>query len=487
VRDDEIRSRLTEANPWWRAAAGGDPTGWAGADTLLKAKRESEIGYRAKILDDIPEHVLSGALVLLQGPRRVGKSVAVRELAVTLLKRPEIDPRQVVAFSCDAMSAQDFTRAFRLGRELTRTVDRQGARRRVWMIDEVGQIRGWSARLKALRDGTDVGEDTVIATSSSWRQEEDVQGNLLAGRAGTSGLRRVRLLLPMSFRDYLHSARPKLGVPAVRDVADLQSVAVADDLEALRFDIDDYDLAWQEYLTCGGFPRSVAHAQRLPGFDMAFVRDLAAYLRADVDRDAPPESLPRLIDGLVSRSTSPLNLAKAYAELGYRSRDICERRINRIVNAYGAFWSTRRADNGRAVPGSQSKLYLTDPLLAWLPSLVRSGLPAPNFTALTEQVLGLALARAIESAEEGRWLGGDTIGFARTENDNEIDFCPVPLPGSSRWTTPIESKWSPDGWRADSRVIVGKYGRGIVATKASLDTSGPVWGVPAPLLALLIG
>lgn len=40
------------------------------------------------------------------------------------------------------------------------------------------------------------------------------------------------------------------------------------------------------------------------------------------------------------------------------------------MHAFGAVWSTKRSDDGRIVPGSQSKLYLIDPLLAWLPTLL---------------------------------------------------------------------------------------------------------------------
>jgi hypothetical protein len=51
---------------------------------------------------------------------------------------------------------------------------------------------------------------------------------------------------------------------------------------------------------------------------------------------------------------------------------------------------------------------------------------------------------------------------------------------------PIESKWVDSGWRGEARVIDGKYGRGIMATKSMLDLEGDVWAVPAPLVALLL-
>ena len=81
-------------------------------------------------------------------------------------------------------------------------------------------VKGWTAVLKRARDTTAFGDDTVVATGSSWRADEDVEGHLLAGRAGTAGLRRVRQLLPMSFREYLATARPQLARPAPVHPAD---------------------------------------------------------------------------------------------------------------------------------------------------------------------------------------------------------------------------------------------------------------------------
>jgi predicted AAA+ superfamily ATPase len=250
--------------------------------------------------------------------------------------------------------------------------------------------------------------------------------------------------------------------------------------------VDAYDFAWQAYLTCGGFPRAVAEHTATGEVSLPFMRDLAAWLRRDVDPDAPAESVPLLLSELANRSSSPLNVASAASELGY-SRTVFELRLNRLVSTLAALWCGRR-ENDQRVPGSQSKLYLTDPVLAWLPSRLRAGLPSPDMTRLTEATIGVALARAIDSLEEGRWIGGDTIAFARTASGNEVDFAPVTLPADSGTALciPIESKWVDQGWRGEARTIDGKYGRGILATKTILDTGTNVWAVPAPLLALLL-
>jgi hypothetical protein len=132
------------------------------------------------------------------------------------------------------------------------------------------------------------------------------------------------------------------------------------------------------------------------------------------------------------------------------------------VSTLAALWCPRR-ENDRVVAGAQARLYLTDPLLARLPSRLRAGLPAPDMTRGHHR-------------------------FARTQSGNEVDLAPVRLPTESAATfsTPIESKWVDHGWRSDTRAIDGKYHHGVVATKSVLDTTDPVWAVPAPLLALLL-
>lgn len=488
MRDDEIRRILTDANPWWRAAAAGtDPTAWTRDNRLLRDRTKHDLGYRSCVLDDITSQPLSDQLVVLNGPRRIGKSVTLLDTAAALLARPDVDSRQLIHIPCDGMRDRDLRRTLTLARALTRSLDMHGSRPRVWLFDEVSAITGWSAVLKAARDGTPFGDDTVVATGSRWAPSEDVEGNLMAGRAGTTPGRRKRLVLPMSFRQFLAATRPDLARPEPVHPAHLQEPAVAQALQELAFDVDDYDLAWQDYLTCGGFPRAVAEHSSTGDVSVGFVNDLAAWLRRDVDPDAAPESLPMLLDALSSRATSPLSILGTGNDLGYPSRDVFDLRLRRLVATHAALWCTRR-DSEKVVPGSQAKLYLTDPLLSWLAPRLRAGLPAPNMTRLTETTVGVSLARAIDGLDEGRLISGDTISYARTASDNEIDFAPVPVPSAAgpQPTVPIESKWVDQGWRAEARTIDGKYSCGILATKSVLDTNDRVWAVPAPLLALLI-
>ena len=486
VRDDELRRILTEANPWWGAAAtSGSKTAWMRNHRVLTARANFDLGYRNDILRDVATGPVTDALILLVGPRRVGKSVVILDCIGELCGRADIDPRQIIHVPCDGFRTQDLHRIITLGRALTSSIDLQSPRPRLWFLDEVGTVRGWSAVLKRLRDQTIFGDDTVIATGSRWVSGEDVEGNLFAGRAGHAQGRRLRPVAPMTFREYFTVTSPGTLMFAKHQLQALQSPAARADLEAVQFGIDAYDLAWQAYLTSGGFPRAVSEYHRTGVVSSSFLQDLSASLRGEVDPESSPDSIPLLLELLHRRAANPFNMTNNAQELGF-TRDKLNTRISRLIGSFAALKCPQMDDFGHEIPGSQPKLYLTDSILAWLPAKLRAGCKSPDFTTLSEMAIGVSLARGIDSVEQGRWASADTIGYERTTSGKEIDYSPVSIPtaAGTQKTIPIESKWVDDGWKSESKPLFGKYGFGIMATKSILDCSGPVWAVPAPLLAI---
>lgn len=489
MRDDEIRRLLTDANPWWRSAVTStDPVAWASSHRAFRSRTPYDLGYRTAVLDDVKTEPIDGRLIVLAGPRRVGKSVALLELAVALCQRPDVEPRQVIHVPCDQLTIRDLRRLLTLAQDLTRTIDIHGRVPRVWLFDEVTQVTGWTATVKTARDGTDFGTDTVVLTGSRWVNNNDIAADLFVGRAGEVDHRRLRILLPMTFRDYLSVSGRNLPLLERVHPAELQSEVARQLLAPVQFEVDQYDIAWQEYLTCGGFPRAVAEQIKRGGVSHSYARDLHAWISSDVEPDGSAESVTHLLDALEQRSSSPLNVRDTAQGLGY-DRSTFERRLARLAGAFACLRCPQRhGETGSAVGGSQSKYYLTDPLLAWLPNLLRAGARSPDMTRLTEMTIGVTLARALEDNEEGRWSDGNSIGFTRTDAGNEVDLSPVPIrtTSGSGMTVPLESKWVDDGWRGEARVLSGKYGRGILATKSILALDDAIWAVPAPLLTLLL-
>ncbi len=486
MRDDEIRSRLREQNPWWRAAASGsEPLAWTQTDPTLRSRSAFDLGYRPDVLDDIATATLDDKLVILRGPRRVGKSVLLKDTIVALCGRDDVDPRQLIYLPTDGMRARDLNRVATLGRELTRSM---GEAPRAWLLDEVTGIAGWTETLKYLRDNTEFGRDTVVCTGSSWDEHAKIERDLFAGRAGTSSTRRSRLLHPMSFRAVLRATGRDIPLPASVPPWALQDSETRTAVESLEFFIDELDLGWQSFLTSGGFPRAVAEHYRNGTVSEGFLRDLAAWLHRDVDFAAAEDSVARLLADLQARSTAPLNRTDMAEGLGYATRQTFDVRLNRLVRAFAALWCHQVDDVGRRVPGAQSKLYLADPVLGWLGPQLRSGLPEPDFSHMTEACLAVALARAIDATEPDRWAANDSIGYLRSGNGTEVDFAPVPARGPSgpMMTTPIEAKWVTMGWRSDARTIEGKFARGVVATRTITNLQHRSWAMPAPVVALLL-
>jgi hypothetical protein len=157
MRDDQRRQRLADANPWWRAAVGGqDPVAWTGYHPVLKGRAAHDLGFRAGVLSDIQSGPVTDQLAVLTGPRRIGKSVALLDAAAALCARRDVDARQVIYLPCDGLAAQDVHRCLVLGRELTRSIDREQPRPRVWLLDEISGVEGWTSVLKLARDNEPV-------------------------------------------------------------------------------------------------------------------------------------------------------------------------------------------------------------------------------------------------------------------------------------------------------------------------------------------
>jgi predicted AAA+ superfamily ATPase len=479
VRDDELRQLLRDRNPWWRlAAVGRDPAAWAATDPTLAGAAAVGIDYDPDVLADV---ALPG-LWVLRGPRRVGKSVTAKRLVARLCGDRELVPSQVIYCSADGFRAQDLRRAFVLGRDLTASV---GLRARVWVVDEVTAVPGWVPVVKELRDNTPLAGDAVVLTGSSAVDLDEARRALGAGRTGVATP--FRLLLPMTFRSFLTTTDVEVPRPHPVGPDALQTPEAGRAVRELEPFCDVLDLAWQRFLDCGGFPRAVGEHHHRGAVSPEFVFDLLSWLTADVEPDGAAESVPRLLAELHQRTGAPVDLRNTAAALGM-SRDRLRVRLTRLVSTFAALWCAQADDSGRPVEGSQSKLYLFDPLLAHLPALRDAAFGTADMTKLTEAQLAVELARAVDRLHPDRLIEQRAVMYARTGSGNEVDFAPLPVhvSGNRARTIPVEGKWVTRNWRSEALVMRGRYGAGVLATKNVLDLDGEVWAVPAPILAMLL-
>jgi uncharacterized protein len=471
MRDFERRRHLLDFNPWWQ-----DPRRWQGRDPDLREARLNALSsYDPHPLSDIA----LGSLYLLMGPRRAGKSVAMKRAIAGLLGEG-VDPRRIVFCPCEDLSPQDLRRIAKLAEDLTPGIEPEN---RYWFFDEITYVSGWAAALKQLRDQTSLRSGCVVATGSSGAKLREAQGEL-GGREGEAG--GVRLLLPMGFRAFVGELYPNLAANLPGDamaLLDLQTDWARRYLEPLAVQVDQLVLAWERYLTIGGFPRAVADALEGVEVQATTANGLWNILVGDVlhvgsmsDRD-----VKALLQRLVAGMGSPLSVANIATSLNIGTRNTVDDRIDRLCASFYAWRASTTHDGVTAVEGGQSKLYFTDPLIARLSALRDRSVASPDITHLSEQQLGVCLLRVLARADPLAILDEAAILVQRNPNTGgEIDFV-GPLV-----ETPIESKYVSRKWMRERRALDQHYQRGIVATRDILDLSDDIWAIPTGLLAWTI-
>ncbi|MCY4623137.1 MAG: AAA family ATPase [bacterium] len=459
-----IQQTLSEGNGWWR-----DSLGWSSRDHDLRGAREAPYDYTSDALSNLAP----GGLYVLRGPRRAGKSVQVKQAISTLID-DGVDPRRIVHMSVDGWAADDLVRLVRATRSLL-----PAHVRRYWFIDEITTITdGWPHRIKWLRDNDPwFHEDTVVLTGSSSSDLSDSIG-ILAGRRG-----RItdadRILLPMGFRTFVELTRGAEAptAPSRLQIGDLTYARLIEAAYVLVPWLNVLVDAWDTYLWVGGFHPAVTAYMTSREEDRAFEHDLFeivdrdALRRASWSRTETAAFLHRMtksLSSLINQSSTAGDLGVAPPTVKSRIGDLCAAFI---------LWPCHRENRLRPQLRSQKKFYFTDPVYT---RLVPGA--APEFSVLSEQQLGMALLRNIETGSPGSYLDADRVLYHRTPSRTEIDFV-----GPDFGDAAIESKYVDGRWRATARTIQASKWRGIVATRTVLDLESPeLLAVPTAMLAWLL-
>lgn len=468
MNDSALAQLLRERNPWWR-----DAEQWARDDDYLREAAEAPFDYRPGILADAK----APGLYVLRGPRRVGKSVELKR-AIHALIEGGTEPRSIVYCACNGFREQDLRRLFTVGRNLTRTIEGP----RYWFLDEVTSVAGrWPEIIKDARDDTPVRRDCLVLTGSSAKALREAERALAGRRGGANPWQ--RLLLPMGFRDFCLAIDTGLrSVPAPEPTRprDLMTSQAREQMEELSFWIEDLVQAWELHLDVGGFPRAVSDFVRTGSVAPDFIEDLWSIAKEDAFGPRMEEaSAAALLNRLAVGLTSPLNATKVAEDIGLGSGRDVNQRIEGLVGSFLA-WRCHRISSGTIAAKGWRKIYLLDPVVSSLGHRRDPEQYVPDATELSEQQLGFNLLRSLEKADPGAFLAETGVMYEAGKDQKEIDFFSPSL------GLPIESKYTDRGWKQAALAIRARHGRGIVATRSTLDVTGDVWAVPTAILSWLV-
>jgi predicted AAA+ superfamily ATPase len=470
MRAPEIDAELTSANPWWQ-----DPGAWEPQDVQLRAVRSSSLAYEVTALDDLQP----GGLYILRGPRRVGKSTALKQLVRERI-RSGTPARHILHASVEGRSAEDVADIVRRG--ATHWLEGE-AGQRLWLLDEITAVHGsWPATIKRLRDGhVSFAVDTVVLTGSS-AAKFDEAGKLLAGRRNAKDSDRI--LFQMPFVDVASALGTQLPPSPRLSFADLADDGVVEAaVSQYRPWLQDLVDAWDQYLQVGGYPQAVASLlNRGEGREAGLVEALWDVIHGDAFAGSSlTHTQTQAILRVVAGSLTSLLSVHSVAQHAMMASATAAHRLDALRRAFVAFPVPR--EQGLAPkPRSQSKWYFTDPALARLASAFGAGSP-PVLAALSEQQLALSILRALERRTPGAAVRHDRLLYYRSASKAEIDFVSADFA-----TTCVESKFVDRGWgRVFQTIDASGRSTGIVATRSGLKRHEGGWALPAGFVAFLVG
>jgi hypothetical protein len=379
------------------------------------------------------EDCVPDAVCTLRGPRRAGKTVALKLLIASLIESKAFSPREIYWTSFEAL--RTLSQIEEKLRELWRL-----AQPRILFIDEVTAVVGWQRVIKKLKDEGYFAASSLFLTGSS-AYDLRAGAERMAGRRGFVA-NPDRVLLPMSFRSFYAQVKDALPGQSVEQV-------------------------FCEYLKVGGFPFRVdrylaALAQNQPfdlhsGFEI--FDDIFFYEinRRKLDRNIALEVLGRLTQTSVH--------AISYEGFS-KNLTVSRETIKRYLDALGdsfllATVSSFDTGRGRVAPKKDRKFIWVDPALAEYPMWAGAGKPLSE-PDRAEMAVGMELIRRYELRKWEGLSAPRNVFTWKSSSGNEIDFLRVDASQGIR--EPFEVKYQTQIRDADFQVIEKSFGKGILLT-----------------------
>lgn len=470
--------RLRELNPWWT-----DPQAIR-RDRHLRQLEASPFQRPVPLLHQLQLNV--PIVYTLRGPRQVGKTTTAKLLIRHLLAQG-IQPTRILYYAFDLERDPDqVIQVVRQAQLLAPASDAEQRPERYLILDEISSVPEWQRAIKYLRDHTASADDFFLLTGSV---ASDVRrgAERLPGRRGPAA-DLDRILLPLSFSEFVAAADPSLPAPPLRATpqefvplsADLTRAALAAQLYAPAL-----QRLLERYAQVGGFPAAVRDHLTRPLGEVSeeTMRSLWDVVAGDVSRMGRDPALAlRHLERLVRDLGSPLSWNSLAQSVGVATRT-AEEYIRLLAEAFQVlvvpFWDTSRATTA---PLKGRKLYPFDPLLLHFPALLTGVARPPEVEKVVEGVVGATLFRTAERDLIEAFNVPRALFYWRSARGNEVDF----LVGPGTTKLPIEVKYRAEIRRADSLNIRQAFGQGLLLSRKDCYLEEPVKVIPAAVFLWLL-
>lgn len=425
--EDKLREILTPYNPWWETAKGI----W----------REDIPSYRRNIVERVISDIEElPQIVSITGPRRVGKTTALRQVICHLLDNKGIAPERILYFSFDdpeMFVSQELQRE--IFDRLTAYAKKKGATKDVpfyFFLDEIQRLPRWELFLKKYYDLKFPARFIVSGSASSpiFRSSQES----LLGRI------KDRHLLPFSFREFClfkHRSDPDFeeALPKPEELRQLLLDEKAEDALQYLEQLDNKlsplknQLAQSvaAYTREGGFPEVWDIRDPIRKMEYLMEQQVRKVLYEDLmalTKYKKPENVLRFFVYLLAHPGIEINTAKVAKEIGVERR-IIEENLPRLVMTDLILRVQKFSHKPLRVKQGNIKCYPID--LALRNAVLKTW---QDFTA-DPDMMGL-YAENLVVRQLSTWTEAIDISFYR-EKSTEVDF--VVTHGGNKYL-PIEVK-----------------------------------------------
>ncbi len=414
---------LTIENSWWF-------TGGLWQDSDLKRVKNSSLLYRPSPI--LPQECLPDSVFTLRGPRRAGKTVALKLLVAEMIEKEQFQPHQIVWLTFEGLRTLDQAEALLIEAD-------QKHHPLVLLIDEVTSLVGWQKVIKKMKD-LGFWQNTCLILTGSSAYDLKAGAERMAGRRGKSA-HPDRVLLPMSYQQFLQQ-------PLIQNAASPTHL----------------------YLQSGGFPFRVEGVveslqknipydsqDRFQIFDDVFFYEIH---RRKLERGIAIEIVQRL---------SSIGVSAISFDAFSKQTSVTRETIRRYLSALGdsfllATISSFDTSRNRVALKKDKKIIWVDPGISefgyWL------GLaPKPSDAQKAEWIVGAELLRRYEKRLWEGLSAPRNVYTWKSSSGKEVDFLVIDQSRSLK--DPFEVKYQNQIQDSDFLVMEKAFRRGTLITAAT--------------------
>ena len=361
---------LADQNIWWKFKKG-----WYEYDKDLKDFRSQPIKIMRKEIEINP-----GKISTIRGPRRIGKTVLLKNYIKKSIKEKKIEPRQILYFNCETLPSRtpkQLRRLIDLFFELTREYQEKYI-----LLDEITYTADWETVLKSLHDNGQL-EDTGVIVTGSLPSTLKERLERLPGRGVEEN---DYLLKPITFREFvlqLYEFCPQYrnNVKVERSLEELQkilseNIVTLEDINVIKNTankispyIEELNELFKVYISIGGFPFVINNyykSAKNKTVENRIYEEIIRWIEGDLSkagkRPAVTAEVLRNINERLGTNYSYSALAKGMEE-GIQHQtiisylDLLEASfVLQILHAYDL-------SHKRPRPKANKKIYYTDPFI----------------------------------------------------------------------------------------------------------------------------